>query len=398
MVFAIAVVIPVTVAIVSEDRIANFDPTPLSTTLGVWIAAGFIPVARRRDAVAALRQANAFIQSTDPIILADTKLRIVDYNLAASRLLPPGARLTGKSLHGIWPALVEQVSQSHQTSEFRIGDRAFDVVAERKQGESGDTNYIITLRDVTKRTEAETLRIRDIERKAIIDRNEGFALITGGIAHEFNNAVMAIIGLAELIEDEKAGSIVNQAKRISGIVDQLTTSTQQSFIPSAPVNVLSVVGETMRTLGSEGTLDNVHVDISAEPGLPEVVTNKSMISEAVKALSQNALEAMPDGGSIKISANTVFLNQHIPQRPGPIYNGNFVNISITDTGVGMDQETLTRAIDPFFTTKERALNKGLGLSQAFGLVRICGGDLSIQSTPGVGTTITIYLKADNKPA
>jgi PAS domain S-box-containing protein len=214
--------------------------------------------------------------------------------------------------------------------------------------------------------------------------------LAGGIAHDFNNMLTAISGYAELLafsfdEDDPRADDVDQVRKAAAHAAALTRqllmfSRKQVLLPQR-LDVNDVVRDLeamlARTIGAE-----VELKTSLETALPLVETDPDQLAQVVVNMAINGRDAMPAGGVLTISTKTV------DSELGP-----FVVVEIADTGTGMDEETRTRACEPFFTTKEKGKGTGLGLATAYGVVSQSGGRIEIDTALGEGSTFRVLLPA-----
>jgi nitrogen-specific signal transduction histidine kinase len=239
-----------------------------------------------------------------------------------------------------------------------------------------------------------------------VQKMEAVGQLTGGVAHDFNNLLTIVLGgldtIGRQIPHLPAPAAVSRIERAHDMALQgvtraatltrrlLAFSRQQSLAPqSVDANKL-VIGTCellRRTLGETVSLETRLAD-----GLWRAYADPNELENALLNLAVNARDAMPDGGRLSIETANADLDEaqaaSLPERIDP---GQYVVISVSDTGVGMDIETKRRAFDPFFTTKEVGKGTGLGLSQVYGFARQSGGHVKIDSEPGEGTRIEIYL-------
>ena len=217
---------------------------------------------------------------------------------------------------------------------------------------------------------------------------ETVALLAGGVAHDFNNLLGVITGYSELVlgslgDDDpnrkKVQSIKDAADCATAITQQLLAFSRKQPVHPEVLNLNSVVADLgkilPRLLG-----ENVEIVISPTPELWAVKADRTQIHQVIMNLAVNARDAMPNGGRLTITTANAELN-----------TGNYVMLSVGDTGVGMDTETQSRIFEPFFTTKEKGKGTGLGLSTVYGIASQNGGHIRIDSEPGRGSTFEIYL-------
>ena len=233
-------------------------------------------------------------------------------------------------------------------------------------------------------------------------RMEALGQLAGGVAHDFNNVLQAIAGGARLIQRRPdnpdtvrrlAGLVVDAADRGASVTRRLLSFARRGSLQPGPVDAAPLLDDLRemlaRTLGS-----GITVQASAEADLPPMMADKDGLETVLVNLATNARDAMLDEtGLPRAGANRVGLHaardDGAPGRPP----GPYVRLEVTDSGLGMDRDTLAHAVEPFFTTKPRGRGTGLGLSVARGFVDQSGGQLAIQSVPGQGTTVQIWLPA-----
>ncbi|HEX4929883.1 MAG TPA: ATP-binding protein [Gaiellaceae bacterium] len=219
---------------------------------------------------------------------------------------------------------------------------------------------------------------------------EAIGQLAGGIAHDFNNMLTAISGYAELLaisfdEGDPRADDVDQVRKAAAhaaaLTRQLLTFSRKQMLLPQLLDVNDVVRDLepmlARTIGAA-----VEVRMSLGSGLAQVETDPDQLAQIVLNMAINARDAMPDGGVITISTTTVDSDA-----------GSFVTVEIADTGTGMDEETRTRACEPFFTTKDTGKGTGLGLATAYGVVSQSGGRIEIDTVLGEGSTFRVLLPA-----
>jgi PAS domain S-box-containing protein len=229
---------------------------------------------------------------------------------------------------------------------------------------------------------------------------EAVGQLTGGIAHDFNNMLAITISSLGLLKrrlakgdtnvERFADSALEGANRAASLTHRLLAfSRQQPLKPEAiePGRLVSGLAEMlMRTLG-----ETIRIETVLGAGLWRSHADPHQLESAILNLAVNARDAMPDGGKLTIeTANADLDDRYVAQHLG-VAAGQYVMIAVTDTGIGMDGDTVAKAFDPFFTTKDVGKGTGLGLSQVYGFVRQSGGHVKIYSELGHGTTIKLYL-------
>ena len=228
---------------------------------------------------------------------------------------------------------------------------------------------------------------------------EALGQLTGGIAHDFNNLLGVIVGNLDLLADtpsddpmhaELLQDAVNAALRGSELTSRLLAFARQQPLSTRAIDLNGVLSGTIamlrRTLG-----EGVRIQTSLAPDLWTALADPSQVEDAVLNLAINARDAMPGGGEVTIETANIRLDERYPSVPTEVAPGDYVTLSVTDTGVGMPPEVIERAIEPFFTTKPMGKGTGLGLSMIYGFAKQSNGHLSIYSQVGVGTTIRLYL-------
>jgi two-component system cell cycle sensor histidine kinase/response regulator CckA len=239
-----------------------------------------------------------------------------------------------------------------------------------------------------------------LERQAVQSvKLETVARLAGGIAHDFNNVLAAIMCSCELISDSLAPgdvrgadvrAIEDASARATELTRQLLAFTRQQVLRPEVVDLNHVVRSAGRMLhGIAGTAMTLMLDLAAHP--IHVRADASQLEQVLVHLVANAREATPMGGRATISTGMRQLDSDPTGGEVPIRSGNYVWLSLRDTGRGIPRDLHGRIFEPFFTTKERTTGTGLGLSAVFGIVKQSGGYTFVESEPGYGSTFTIYL-------
>jgi nitrogen-specific signal transduction histidine kinase/CheY-like chemotaxis protein len=256
-------------------------------------------------------------------------------------------------------------------------------------------NFIAIGRDISlaKERQLELEAAQEALRQA--QKMEAMGQLTGGVAHDFNNLLTPIIGTLDMLQRKGVGSEREQrliggaaqsAERAKVLVQRLLAFARRQPLQAVAVDVTKLV-KNMAELISSTTGPQIRVVVDAGDDLPPAKADPNQLEMALLNLAVNARDAMPEGGTLRISASAVI----IPVAERSVRPGAYVRLSVADTGVGMDAATLARAVEPFFSTKGVGKGTGLGLSMAHGLALQLGGALTINSTPGLGTNIEIWL-------
>jgi two-component system cell cycle sensor histidine kinase/response regulator CckA len=258
------------------------------------------------------------------------------------------------------------------------------------------------MRDVSERKESEEERRRLQTQLQQAQKMEAIGTLAGGIAHDFNNLLMAIQGnVSLLLCDTDHTSPLYQ--RLTNIEKQVTSGAKLSSqllgyarkgkYELKPFDLNQLIKETAETFGR--TKKEVKIGLNLASDLLAVEADPNQIEQVLLNLFVNAWQAMPDGGELRISSANVtekaMLNRRFRPRPG-----RYAMLSISDTGMGMDQETMARIFEPFFTTKGMGRGTGLGLASAYGIVKSHGGYIDVDSKKGAGSTFLLYFPATTR--
>ena len=227
---------------------------------------------------------------------------------------------------------------------------------------------------------------------------EAIGQLTGGIAHDFNNLLAAVVGNLDLLRrraawDARAAGYVENAlaaaERGTKLTSQLLVFSRSQQLDLKPVVIADVI-EDMRDMLTRTLGPQIRITIELEEGRVAVLSDRTQLELAVLNLAINARDAMPEGGRLTISTVPLRLNADPELQPG-----DYVRVSVSDTGTGMTPETAARAFDPFYTTKGVGKGTGLGLSQVFGMASRGAGTARIETRLGHGTTVHLFLRQTN---
>ncbi len=228
---------------------------------------------------------------------------------------------------------------------------------------------------------------------------EAVGRLAGGVAHDFNNILTAIIGYSEflLMSLEPGDPLYRDVAEIKKAADRAADLTSQLLAFSRKQIMQPKVLDLNITVDNMGKMlrrligEDIQLVIALEPALGRVKADPGQVEQVIMNLAVNARDAMPEGGRLTIETRNVYLDedyarQHLDVQPGP-----YVMLAISDTGVGMDEETQSHLFEPFFTTKDVGKGTGLGLATVYGIVKQSGGHIEVESEVGTGTTFKIYL-------
>ncbi len=257
-------------------------------------------------------------------------------------------------------------------------------------------------RDLTERREAQ--RKLDEAREALFQSQklEAIGQLTGGVAHDFNNLLTAIIGSLELVQKRVeelprvkplVANALQAAQRGASLTQRMLAFARRQELKAEPTDIRTLVSGMAdlldRSLGS-----GIHIVIRFTPAIGKVVLDRNQLEMALLNLAVNARDAMPDGGELVLEAReeTLGLANGLA-----LEAGRYAVLSVIDQGTGMDEATLRRATEPFYTTKGPGKGTGLGLSMVHGLAEQLGGRLHLASAPGKGTTASLWLPVVDEP-
>jgi two-component system cell cycle sensor histidine kinase/response regulator CckA len=228
---------------------------------------------------------------------------------------------------------------------------------------------------------------------------EAVGRLAGGIAHDFNNLLGVISGYAELVSEQvgpagEARNSVEQirkaADRASSLTGQLLAFSRQQVLETMILDINAIV-EDMAKMLPRLLGEDIELQVSLDPLLGSVKADQGQIEQVIMNLAVNARDAMPGGGDLAIQTRRVRFDSDMASKHPPMTPGDYVLLSVSDTGTGMDKQTQTHIFEPFFTTKERGRGTGLGLATVYGFVKQIGGFVWVDSEPGIGSTFAIYL-------
>jgi C4-dicarboxylate-specific signal transduction histidine kinase len=253
--------------------------------------------------------------------------------------------------------------------------------------------------EIAQRMEAE--RGRELLQQELIQsqKMEVVGRLSAGIAHDFNNILVAISGYAEFLIQtlpegaqarEDLGEIVRETERGAMLTRQLMAIGRKQPVELKVLSVNAVAGDSARML-KRLVGSNMNLETRLDPEAGQIKADAGQVSQVLMNLVVNARDAMSEGGKLIISTG----NEEITERQPPMCllpsPGKYVTVSVSDTGTGMDPDTVCHIFDPFFTTKAEGKGTGLGLSTVYGIVHQSGGGIDVKTAPGQGTTFTIYF-------
>jgi len=354
----------------------------------------------------------------DGILMVDMDGHIIAANGQAELMFGyPREELLVQPIEGLLPEWFRELQQSphvgtaadsgHSPASMgldlhgRRSDRSeFPVDIRLGRVESDDHAMIICcIRDITERKHFESQLV-------LIRKMESVGLLAGGIAHDFNNLLTVMNGNADMVldqirEDDPAREILVEIRqagdRAAELTRQLLAFSRKQVLQPIVVNlntVITRVDQVLRRLLGDG----IELTVAPAGDLANVTVGPGQMERVIMNLAINARDAMPDGGSLRVETTNVDIDLAYARRFPSVRPGQYVMISMSDTGTGMDDATRERIFEPFFTTKDSGKGMGFGLSTVYGIVNQSGGSILVESELGSGTTFKVFLPRVNEPA
>ena len=349
--------------------------------------------------------------SPDPIVAYDTKGKVIYLNPAFTKAFGwTPEEVLGKRIDYVpeenWPEtqmMIDKVlagesfsgiKSRRYTKQRNIHDVSISV-ATYVDRDGIPIGSVHTLRDITERKHLEA-QLRQAQKM------ESIGTLAGGIAHDFNNLLMGVQGNVSLMfmdmdsthrHYERLRKIEKQVQSGARLTSHLLGYARKGRYQVKPINLSEIVLETSDTFGRTRKEITIHRELAKD--LFAVEADQGQIEQVLLNLFINASDAMPGGGDLILKT----MNTTHEDMKGKLYDpkpGNYVLLTVADTGTGMDEKTMERIFDPFFTTKEMGRGTGLGLASAYGIIKSHGGYIDVDSTPGHGTTFSTYLPASEK--
>ena len=350
-----------------------------------------------------------FEDSIDALFMMKADGTLIDANQAYFDLLGyEKGEIVGHSVFKTYAETVDP-KRYHQTlgsKEFvrdyplrlvRKDGRHIDCLVSSRMESDKDGNilgYRGFIRDITEQKNLQNQLLQSQKMEAV-------GTLAGGIAHDFNNLLTIVIGFSELLLAEKdeehpdhadLGKIFHAAKNGADLIQRLLMFSRKSEPKPVLMNLNKQIVEVETLLRRIiPKMINIRLDLSSD--LPDISADTCQIEQVIMNLTVNARDAMPDNGALTIRTMAVMLNEDYCRLHVEVNPGEYVLLEISDTGHGMDNETLEHLFEPFFTTKEMGRGTGLGLAMVYGIVQQHKGHITVQSEVGKGTTFRVYLPA-----
>lgn len=290
----------------------------------------------------------------------------------------------------------KELAEAKETLEVRVRERTAELLQSNQALKAE-----IAQRELAQKQRAEEQeRSKNLEQQLIqTQKMEAIGRLAGGVAHDFNNLLGVILGNSELLLQNTSldESVNERIKEIKMAGEEATSVTRQLLafsrqqVSEPQVLDLNVALQDLQPLLIRIIRESIHFEMELGKQLGSIKMDRSQLAQIILNLVANARDAITAGGRLKIETSNIelgesYAHEHVDVRPGP-----YVQLSVTDSGSGMDRETVSRIFEPFFTTKEQGRGSGLGLATVYGIVRQSGGHIWVYSEPGLGTTFKIYF-------
>jgi len=353
-----------------------------------------------------------FERSADAILIIEGEM-FIDCNQAAVDMLRSANREQLLRTHPseLSPPLQADGRASYEKANemialaFERGSHRFEWAHRRMDGEVFPVEVLLTAVQEPGRRVLHVVW-RDITDRKLLEeqlrhsqRLEAIGKLSGGIAHDFNNLLAVVLGHAELLSFQLAHqpralrhvqTIQRSGKQAAGLVRQLLAFGRKQQLRPGALELNQLLEDLLPLM--EPLVGRDHrVELRSTDEAVHVVADRGQLEQVLLNLASNARDAMPGGGAVVIEAGRVWRDDVRTAAGDLVPAGEYARIRVTDAGVGMPPEVLEHAFEPFFTTKEVGEGTGLGLATVYGVVRQSGGEVELSSTPGVGTTVAVFL-------
>ena len=290
----------------------------------------------------------------------------------------------------------KELAEAKETLELRVRDRT----RELQQSNQALQAEIARRELAQQQRDQEQDRAKRLEEQlAQTERMEAIGRLAGGVAHDFNNLLGVILGNSELLlQDESLDNHLGERLQEIKMAGEEATSLTRQLLAFSRQQVferqildLNVVLRDMQPLLARIIRESIHFELDLGKQVGSIRIDRSQLAPVILNLVANARDAMTSGGCLRVETCNVELDESYTREHVDVRPGSYVQLSVTDSGSGMDRETVSRIFEPFFTTKEHGRGSGLGLATVYGIVRQSGGHVWVYSEPGLGTTFKIYF-------
>jgi PAS domain S-box-containing protein len=404
----VAMAVPGLISALSDiglSPLPGIDLTPASLVVSGALAS--VAIFRFRLADIIPIASRLIVQTIEDLTLVvDAKGLLVDFNPSAQAAIGLDPQLSvGRALAELpspWCSVLgpySGVSSAHDTIhvELAAGVRWYHLTVSSLREESGTTvGRLFHLHDITERKRVEEALRESQERIARAQKMEAIGRLAGGIAHDFNNMLQVLLGYCAMMKSHlndqdamlnEVETIEDCVKRAASLTRQLLAFTRKQVVQPKAINIGELLQQSERMLSSV-LGEDVSLKVVLGVGIGRVRADPDQIQQVIMNLVLNARDAMPDGGRIIISIENVSLLESSGSEIPP---GDYLRLTVDDTGRGMDANTMDHLFEPFFTTKAVGQGTGLGLPIVYGIVKQCGGYIKVESKISVGSTFTIHL-------
>jgi hypothetical protein len=368
----------------------------------------------------------AFDLAPAGMLAVDAAGRVLLANRMCERLLgyEPG-EMIGLTVDDLVPARFRGAHSAHRHGFFaepsaRAMGAGRDLFALRRDGteipveiglnpvQVGERLVVIaSLVDISARLAAERAAREAEERLRQTRKLESLGTLAGGIAHDFNNVLLAIVGYTELagrqLGEGDAGAradldqVLRAADRGRQLVQRILAFSRRRDLTRLPVRLPRVVPEALDLL--RATLPStIEIRTAIDEATPTVLADETQLHQVLLNLATNSAHAMPKGGTLEVRVAAASVNEDLAGRHADLRPGRYARLTVADTGAGIPPEVRERIFEPFFTTKPAGEGTGLGLSVILGIVRSFDGAIVLESEPGRGTRVDVWLPAHDEPA
>lgn len=297
-------------------------------------------------------------------------------------------------------AMLAKVSESQRELEHKVQERTAQLEEANRQLETLSQSHALK-RSLAEKERTDALEaLRDTEKQLLQSQKlEAVGRLAGGVSHDFNNLLTVILGYSDITKRNLADSdplqrnvdeIIKASERAASLTRQLLAFSRKQVMQPKVFDMNTVVndlGKMLRRMIGE----DIELRVNSATDLGNIKADPVQVEQVIMNLIVNARDAMPKGGKLSIETANVYLDESYSREHVSVTPGDYVMLAISDTGIGMDEQTRQHIFEPFFTTKEQGKGTGLGLSMVYGIVKQSGGNIWVYSEKGRGTTFKLYF-------